>query len=227
MDDSVFERELAVRMRVAQCTRSRALKMNRRWRGLKKHQLTSASIPEVITVPSPQVGDIPSCELRMLSASMKSKGPPSVLLELTSESLTWLANAIDWQFKKGTFSSSYVSRRKKKRNHESDATASDDGSGDEKASSKPEDQELAEGSRGAEDELGEAPVQDAAEAKQEGGVIPASSARGAVDGASAGDPKPPPPASMPVAESACPPATRKPNQPPANKQLKLSEMFDR
>ena len=115
IDDLVTEREMAVRMHVGQCSRQRAEKMHPKWRKWKKHQQGLAAVPEVLCVTSPQLGDIPSCELKMLSENLKTKGPSSVLVELTSQSLGWLCSAIDWQFRQGTFSSGYVISREKRR----------------------------------------------------------------------------------------------------------------
>ena len=71
---------------------------------------------------SPKVGDLPQVSLRILSASMKSSGPGTVFLALDTESFTWLANAICYQFSEGTLISSR--RRKRQRTTESDSNSS-------------------------------------------------------------------------------------------------------
>ena len=91
------------------------MKMHPQWRKWKKHQQGLAAVPEVLCVTSPQLEDIPSCELKMLSENLKTKGPSSVLVELASQNLGWLCSAIGRQFRQGTFSSGYVISREKRR----------------------------------------------------------------------------------------------------------------
>ena len=72
-------------------------------------------MPEVLIAAPPTSGEIPPCALQVLSASTKRKGPQSVAVQLASESLTWLANAIDWQSNSGSAISAYKKRRERKR----------------------------------------------------------------------------------------------------------------
>lgn len=133
IDDLVKEREIALRVQATNCSRAKAESFKKRWHRNKKFAGKLATVPDVITVMAPQVGDVASCELRMLSSSINSKGPKSVVIEINDQSLTWLASAIDWQYRHGNVESGYVQAREKKRrkldaDEESESSSSDSGS---------------------------------------------------------------------------------------------------
>ena len=121
IDDLVREREVAKRMAVANCSREMALSMNKRWFRNKKWEAQATQAPEVLVVMSPTVGDLPPVTLRVLSASGGSCGLGTVFLALDTESFTWLANAIWYQFNEGTIASR---RRKRTRTTDSDSNSS-------------------------------------------------------------------------------------------------------
>lgn len=121
IDDLVREREVAKRMAVANCSREMAMAMNKRWFRNKKWEAQATQAPEVLVVMSPKVGDLPQVPLRILSASGGPSGPGTVFLALDTESFTWLANAICYQFSEGTVIS--TRRRKRQRTTESDSNS--------------------------------------------------------------------------------------------------------
>ena len=122
IDDLVREREVAKRMVVANCSRELAMTMNKRWFRTKKWEAPATQAPAVLNVMSPKVGDLPQVSLRILSASMSSRGPGTVFLALDTESFTWLANAICYQFSEDTVIG--ARRRKRQRTTESDSNSS-------------------------------------------------------------------------------------------------------
>ena len=122
IDDLVREREVAKRMAVANCSREMAMSMHKRWFRNKKWEAQATQAPEVLVVMSPTVGDLPQDPLRILSASGGSCGPGTVFLALDTESFTWLANAICFQFSEGTVIGNR--RRKRQRTTESDSNSS-------------------------------------------------------------------------------------------------------
>ena len=127
VDDLVAERNIAVAMAACNCSRERAAKLHPRWREWKKHRASLANIPEVLEITSPQIGDVPCCQLKILASNLKSTGHPCVMMEFTDESLGWLANAIDWQFRQGGCTSRYATSkqetRTKKKQKEKKGTA--------------------------------------------------------------------------------------------------------
>ena len=129
IDDLASEQELALRMAVAKCSREQAVAMNRRWPRTKKYAAKLLAVDKVLTMRPPEVGTVRSCELRVLSRPVKSKGPRAVVLEMNSASFTWLASAIAWQCKYGCVTSSFVQKRNRKRARPSnshDTDSSDD-----------------------------------------------------------------------------------------------------
>ncbi len=109
LDDLATEREMATRMSVTGGSRSAVAKLNTRWRRNKKWRNKMAAVPDVIEVTTPAVGTMPQCTVRMLSEARQHKpGFAPVCMEITGESLTWLASAIEWQYT----SNEYISRRK-------------------------------------------------------------------------------------------------------------------
>jgi hypothetical protein len=133
IDDLVREREVAKRMVVANCSRELAMSMNKRWFRTKKWEATATQAPAVLNVMSPKVGDLPQVSLRILSASMKSSGPGTVFLALDTESFTWLANAICYQFSEGTLISSRRRKRQRTTDSDSNSSSSSDTDGDQVA----------------------------------------------------------------------------------------------
>ena len=115
VDDLVAERNIAVAMAACNCSRERAAKLHPRWREWKKHRASLANIPEVLEITSPQIGDVPCCQLKILASNLKSTGHPCVMMEFTDESLGWLANAIDWQFRQGGCTSRYATSKQETR----------------------------------------------------------------------------------------------------------------
>ncbi len=121
IDQLAVEQELAIRMLVAECTRQQAERLSKRWRRHNRFAAALLRLPEVIEVASPLVADIPQCQLRMLSERNRAKGPKTVFVQLTSESITWLCNAISQQVQEGCHASSHVAAREKRRKLATDA----------------------------------------------------------------------------------------------------------
>ncbi len=226
IDDLVEERELAVRVAALHGTREKAKTINKRGKRNKKHAGKMANVPRVLTIPSPQIGHIPCCNLNVLSASMKSKGPKSVAMELNSESLTWLANAIDWQYNHGDVKSAFVHARCE-RKRAAGAIGNSDSDSDTSTYSKE--------SAGDDDAVGDQVAQPQEEPVQPEDVVePEASAATSL---AAEEPLKAQPASAATSSAATssaaeapvqPEAPARKAQPPAQKaQLKLSDMFRR
>ena len=226
IDDLVEERELAVRVAALHCTREKAKTINKRWKRNKKHAGKMANVPRILTIPSPQIGDIQCCNLNVLSASMKSKGPKSVAMELNSESLTWLANAIDWQYNHGDVKSAFVHARCE-RKRAAGAIGNSDSDSDTSTYSKE--------SAGDDDAVGDQVAQPQEEPVQPEDVVEPEAS--AATSSAAEEPLKAQPASAATSSAATSSAAEAPvqpkapaqkAQPPAQKaQLKLSDMFRR
>ena len=243
IDDLVREKQIALRMQAANCSRSKAESFRKRWHRNKKFEGKLAAVPEVVTVMAPSVGDIPSCELKMLSSSFKTKGPKSVVIEINSQSLTWLASAIDWQYRNCNVESGYVQAREKKRqrsdvdgevaNSESDSGSSDSGpseqsgegqsGGDDVKQAEDATEEHGGGQAGADPAQAVDLAQDAAVTAESASVDLAQDAAATAESASEG-----PAAVRPPVAEAAPQPTRPsaPKAPPA-RQLTLRAMFAR
>ncbi len=96
VDDLATERKMATRMLATGGSRSQVAKLNSRWRRNKKWRTKLAALPEVIEVTAPAVGTVPQCTVRMPSEARQHKpGFAPVCMDITGESLTWLASTIE------------------------------------------------------------------------------------------------------------------------------------
>jgi len=97
--------------------------MNDRWRRNRKWAAKLVTIPNVLDVVTPVVDGLEPITVRLLSGQERQAiGFVPVTMHITNESLTWLAAAVDLQFKNGGFTSSRTEVRQKNK-HDGGSTS--------------------------------------------------------------------------------------------------------
>ena len=133
VDDLIKEREIAVKMVARQCAMEKAINMKKRWKQNKKHAGTLLTIPNVVEFKSPEYGDLPGVTLRTLSARTNAqRGTQAIWMAINSESVTWLTNAIDWQYHNAAVTRAYVSCRNRTKARRSVAPIKDGSNDDDR-----------------------------------------------------------------------------------------------
>ena len=122
-----------MKMVARQCTREKAIKMKKKRKQNKKHGGTLLTIPDVVEFKSPEYGDLPGVTLRTLSARTNAqRGTQAIWMAINSESVTWLTNAIDWQYHNAAVTRAYVSCRNRTKARRSVAPIKDGSNDDDR-----------------------------------------------------------------------------------------------
>ena len=111
----------------------KAINMKKRWKQNKKHAGMLLTISDFVEFKSPEFGDLPGVTLRALSARTNaSRGMQAIWMAINSESVTWLTNAIDWQYHNAEVTSAYVSCRNRTKLRRSVAPIKDGSNDDDR-----------------------------------------------------------------------------------------------
>ena len=90
------------------------------------------TISDFVEFKSPEFGDLPGVTLRALSAIWGSRGMQAIWMAINSESVTWLTNAIDWQYHNAAVTRAYVSCRNRTKARRSVAPIKDGSNDDDR-----------------------------------------------------------------------------------------------
>ena len=124
--------EFSLKMVARQCAREKTTKMKKRWKQNKKHAGMLLTISDFVEFKSPEFGDLPVVTLRALSDIWVSRCMQAIWMAINSESVTWLTNAIDWQYHNAAVTRSYVSCRHRTKARRSVAPIKDGSNNDDR-----------------------------------------------------------------------------------------------